>query len=104
MLFQPHNTMQHSNMRWKRSNLLAHEVQNNILAQVAPLYGIKNRKVKNAVPQVLLGTTCPAILIELGFLSNHHESQLLGSEGYQQLLAKGICKGILTFKKNLQKD
>ena len=91
--------MQHSNQRWQKSNLLAREVQSTLIARVSPAYKIKDRKIKYAVPQVLLGTMCPAILIELGFLSNPHESQLLGSEHYQQLLAKGICEGILTFIK-----
>lgn len=96
--------MPHTHERWQKGNLLAHAVHDQVLTTLGRVYPIKNRKVKHAVLQVLLGSNCPAILIELGFLSHPHEAQMLGCQDYQQLLAKGICEGILTFIKSLQKS
>lgn len=36
----------------------------------------------------------PAVLIEMGFLSNHEEDKLLSSEDYQKKIAVGLFKGI----------
>jgi len=57
----------------------------------------KNRKVKKAVFKVLRGTYMPSAIIEVGFLSNEHEAKLLGSARYQNIIAAGICKGILAY-------
>lgn len=56
-----------------------------------------DRHVRSAVSQVLLGTTMPAVLMEIGFLSNPDEAKLLNDQSYQALLAQGICRGILTY-------
>ena len=44
--------------------------------------------------QVLMGAHMPAILIEVGFLSNQKEAHLLKTKAYQQVVAQGICEGI----------
>lgn len=57
-------------------------------------YNLVDRKVKQSVAQVLLGVEMPAILIELGFLSNPKEAQQLDNPKYQWQLAYGIYNGI----------
>jgi N-acetylmuramoyl-L-alanine amidase len=79
--------------RCQKSNKLAHCVHKNALETVATV----DRKVRPAVSQVLLGTDRPAILIEIGFLSNEHEALLLCDKKYQHLIAQGICKGIISY-------
>ena len=37
----------------------------------------------------------PVVLIEMGFLSNPEEDNLLNSDSYQEKLAQGLYKGIL---------
>ena len=37
----------------------------------------------------------PAVLIELGYLSNVKESKLLADEQYQETLAEELVKGIM---------
>ncbi len=54
-----------------------------------------DRGVKFSVAQVLLGTLCPSILVEVGFLSHDKEALLLESKVYQNKVAHGICNGIL---------
>ena len=50
--------------------------------------GIKNRGVKQAGFMVLYRATMPAVLVELGFLSNVNEEKLLASKEGQLKLAK----------------
>ena len=53
-----------------------------------------SRGVKNASYRVLVGSRTPAVLIELGFLTNRAEAALLGSPGYQRSAAHAIALGI----------
>lgn len=54
--------------------------------------------VRNAKPEdyyVLVNTTMPAVLVEMGYLSNADECQRLTEEEYQELLAAKIAEGIM---------
>lgn len=75
---------------------LAQAVHNQLI-NITGDYEIVDRKIKRSVSQVLLGVEMPAILIELGFLSNPQEAQLLNSPGYQLRLAQGISNGINSY-------
>ena len=46
---------------------------------------------------VLTGATMPAILVEVGFLSNTGEAGRLASTEHQQALARAIATGIEAF-------
>ncbi|MCX5708939.1 MAG: N-acetylmuramoyl-L-alanine amidase [Candidatus Omnitrophica bacterium] len=50
--------------------------------------------VKKANYCVLRGAYIPAILVEVGFLSNRKEEQLLNDPDYRQKIAEGIRRGI----------
>ncbi len=82
-----------------RSTTLASLVHNNILQHQNKTGATKlvDRKVKQSVSQVLLGVEMPAILIELGFMSNPKEARQLNSPRYQRQLAAGICNGIMAY-------
>lgn len=82
---------------YKQSSLLAHAVHKNAIANAQKKYAVTNRSIKNSVSQILVGTTIPSALIEIGFLSNEHEAQLLADHEYQNLLAQGICNGVITY-------
>ena len=81
------------------SNLLATSIHQELLNAARTQREVIDRKVKRAVPQLLLGSTIPAILIELGFVSNKQEAQFLVDPAYQQALVKGIYQGMLTYLK-----
>jgi N-acetylmuramoyl-L-alanine amidase len=57
--------------------------------------------VKNARFQVLRGVSMPAVLIEVGFVSNLHEEQLLKSGAYRQKLAEGILEGLRRYSQEM---
>lgn len=56
---------------------------------------IKARDAKVESFYVLRNTQMPAVLVEMGFLSNYSERQKLLSEDYQEILSQKIAEGIL---------
>lgn len=63
--------------------------------------GIENRGVKQAAFHVLRGTKMPAVLVELGFLSNKGEERKLKSRNFRKKMTEAIYKGIFRYKKQL---
>ncbi len=64
--------------------------------------GIKvfnNSAIKQANFYVLKGVKCPAVLVEMGYISNLSDRKRLNNKNTQTLLAKIIAKGILTYAK-----
>jgi N-acetylmuramoyl-L-alanine amidase len=88
----------------QRCNLsckLAQSVHEQVISHARTVQAdVKDRKVKNTVSQVLLGTDMPSALIEIGFLSNAYEARLLSTPLYQDTIAQGICKGIVSYIKS----
>lgn len=70
---------------------LANNVQN---ALVTHFPEEKNRGVKEAKYYVLKNTKAPAILVEVGFLSNDETAKKLFSYSYQMKLASAIAAGV----------
>ena len=59
----------------------------------------KNRRLANPGDYfVLRECSCPAVLVECGFLSNAEDEKLLQDSDYQKKLAEAIVKGILKYK------
>jgi N-acetylmuramoyl-L-alanine amidase len=58
--------------------------------------GSDNHGVREADYRVLVNTTCPAVLVELGYLSNAADARRLGDNSFQNRLAQAITDGILT--------
>jgi N-acetylmuramoyl-L-alanine amidase len=59
--------------------------------------GLASRGVRRADYRVLTRTQCPAVLVELGYLSNSAEARLLGSSSGQERLAESLAEGLLTY-------
>ncbi|GBF49632.1 N-acetylmuramoyl-L-alanine amidase [Leptospira ryugenii] len=55
---------------------------------------ISSRGVKKADFSVLRGSLMPAVLIEMGYLTNPEESKLLKDKSFQKRIARSIIKGI----------
>ena len=69
-----------------------------IAAAYAMASGLKKRKVASANFQVLRDTAMPAVLIELGFLTNKADCALLREPAFQDKIALGIAFGILNMR------
>ncbi len=76
------------------SNELATLVQRNLVSGAQG----QDRGVKQASFYVLRGAFMPAILIEMGFISNLTEEAVLANKQYQERLARTIFEGIKRFK------
>jgi len=49
---------------------------------------------------ILHHATCPAVLVECGFLSNPQEAELLSTEEYQQKVAFTVYTGLMSYLEN----
>lgn len=59
--------------------------------------GISSNSVRQADYRVLTHTNCPAVLIELGYLSNYWEAKQLKNVSMQKRLANSIANGITDY-------
>jgi N-acetylmuramoyl-L-alanine amidase len=84
---EPGNTYDINNMA------LAFEIHRSILQRIKSV----DRGVKRARFYVLRQVSCPAILIETGFLSNPAEGRRLQTVAHQQMVAEGIVEGVLRY-------
>lgn len=58
--------------------------------------------VKDARFEVLRGARMPAVLVEVGFLSNAREEQLLKDGSYREKLSQSIFEGVLNYARKIQ--
>ncbi len=75
------------------SNDLSHLVQ----GELSETTGLENRGVKSAPFYVLRGAAMPAILVEIGFISNPWEERKLKGEDFRKRIALGIFKGLKAY-------
>ncbi|MGH7322761.1 MAG: N-acetylmuramoyl-L-alanine amidase, partial [Candidatus Rokuibacteriota bacterium] len=59
-----------------------------------------SRGVKQAPFYVLGGAAMPAVLVEIGFLSNPHEEQRLRDDGYRDRIARALAAGLAAYKRH----
>ena len=88
------NAAYHDNStRLRMSDTLANAIQSSLINAT----GAQNQGVKRQTFAVLRETTAPAVLLELGFLSNPQEAARLNSSAYQETLANAIVAGIKAY-------
>jgi N-acetylmuramoyl-L-alanine amidase len=85
----------------KESELLADLIQKSL---IKGLKDFKNRGVKKADFAVLRGTLMPAVLIEVGYITNVSDLSKLTKKNYQESAAKAISNGIVQFINNYDKS
>ena len=64
---------------------------------------IRNRGVKSARFYVLIGARIPAVLVEVGFLTNSIEGRRLSETRYLDKVSNAIAEGILVYKEEYEK-
>ncbi|MDY6933598.1 MAG: N-acetylmuramoyl-L-alanine amidase [Spirochaetota bacterium] len=85
----------------KESLMLAKCVQQEMDRKI---WEFKSKGVKKADFFVLRGTLMPAILVEVGFITNNKEAKLLKNSSYQKRIANGIGDGIISFIRKYNKQ
>ncbi len=84
-----------------RSN--SFEFANFIQKELDSKLSTENRQVKTAPFYVLNGAYMPAILAELGFITNRKEEKMLKSWKHQKRLAEALYNSIYTYKQRQEK-
>jgi N-acetylmuramoyl-L-alanine amidase len=91
------------NTKITESSRLAHEVQKGITGYMEKnRVTVKDLGVKQAPFYVLIGAEMPAVLLEVGFITNPTERRRLGSKKYLANLAEGITAGIDDYIKEIE--
>ena len=85
----------------EESRRLAASVQRALYAKVATSGpDIRNRGIKDRAFAVLTGTTMPAILTEISFVSSPTDERNLQSATYRQQIAEALYKGIASYEQS----
>ena len=77
----------------KQSSLLAESIQK----ELNLLLRTSNRGIKQAPFTVLAGVACPAVLVEVAFISNPREERSLTKEEFQVNVAQAIYRGLVNY-------
>lgn len=64
--------------------------------------GIKDRGVKQAGYYVLIGASMPNVLVEVAFISNKREAELLSSSRFRKKVAEGLFQSVMQFKQKYE--
>jgi len=89
--------MQSANMR--QSEYLAALIEEQFEERV----NRRSRGVKQAGFQVLWEASMPAVLVEMGFLTNSNEARFLSSENGKVYLASAIFRAVREYKRQYEK-
>ena len=72
---------------------LAFEIQKALVAAT----GASDRGIRHQAIYVIANATCPAVLIEVGYLSNEAEVKKIASPEYQNKIVSGILAGLAAY-------
>ena len=75
------------------------EMANSISSSLQKRLELRTRYIRGANFYVLKGAYMPAVLLEVGYLSNATEAKRLNNPYYRQMLAEAIAAGIIDYKK-----
>ncbi len=85
----------------EESRSLAHVVQQNLHQSLSPHRKFRDRGVKRAPFIVLIGSNMPAILTEIGFVSNPDEEGFLRRQKSRDQVAEALFRGIEQYFRTL---
>ena len=78
------------------------ELAGNIVSAMGTHLPLPNRGVKSARFYVLKGVRMPAVLVEVGYISNPEEEASLDDKSYRQEIAEAVAEGIWTYKQTIE--
>jgi len=77
----------------QESSRLAEAIQ----SELNGIYAIQDRGIKQAPFRVLMGARMPAVLVEVGFISNKDEEKKLASDTFQATIAGALYRAVSAF-------
>ena len=90
---QAHGTATYYYSKTNYDSMLAEALQNGMVQYG----GLADRGTSEANFYVVKHSAMPAALVEMAFVSNPAEEDLLASDDFQEKIARGICQGLGTF-------
>ena len=93
-----------NNSKIQESREMAHAIQDSMAVGVLQSKQNKqNRGVKTAPLYVLLGANMPAVLVEVGFITNTFDAKDLRNTSYREKLALAIANGVRNYHSQLMR-
>ena len=92
------------NSKINESNRLARAVHGELLKNTNQKAKVNDLEVKQAPFYVLIGARMPAVLVEVGFITNPQEQRRLSSKAYREAVAQGIAEGVAKYVKQLKRS
>jgi N-acetylmuramoyl-L-alanine amidase len=86
---------------YQRDQSLAQKLDTGIASAIGPL-GMADRGIQ-LLPQLWVHAPMPAVTIEVGFMSNRQDSQLLAEPSFRARVADGLAGGIVAFAPQIPK-
>ncbi|MCT4703031.1 N-acetylmuramoyl-L-alanine amidase AmiB [Enterobacteriaceae bacterium H20N1] len=84
-------------LQFGHSQRVGYDVATKMLSQLGQIGSLHKRRPEHASLGVLRSPDIPSVLVETGFISNNGEERLLGSDDYQQQIAKAIYEGLRNY-------
>jgi N-acetylmuramoyl-L-alanine amidase len=79
-----------------RSATLARTIEASLRGRIT----MNTRALQQGPLRVLVGANMPAVLVEIGFLTNKEQETQLGSDTYQNNIVQGIVDAVIQFRDN----
>jgi len=91
------------NSKMKESEDLAASVQGSVISVLSHVRPIHDHGIHEAPFFVLLGAKMPAVLVEVGYVTNPEEAASLCDKAYLDKLANGLVSGVLNYKAKIER-
>jgi N-acetylmuramoyl-L-alanine amidase len=78
----------------EQSALLARAIESGLRARVP----MSPRAIQQAPFRVLVGANMPAVLVEMGFISNPEQEKQLASDAFQKTLVQALVDSVVAFR------
>jgi N-acetylmuramoyl-L-alanine amidase len=89
------------NTKVAESRVLAKALHSGALASLSTSHKVRDLGVKEAAFVVLAYVEVPAVLLEIGFITNKDESAKINDKDYQDLLTDGLVNGLKAYLEGL---
>jgi N-acetylmuramoyl-L-alanine amidase len=92
------------NHKKKRSWELANVIDRNLSETLRSNYPVRDLGIRQAPFYVIMGTTMPAVLAEVNFLSNRTDAGMMDSSRFREETARGLYRGIVAYYRTVHPE